>query len=60
MKTVLIVVSRDGSQYFDIPNPYNMTPRKDDHFVWDEVSYIVSWVEFDFDTNTLCIVVVKG
>lgn len=59
MKTVLRVISRDGSEYIDIPNPYSMTPRKDDHFVWNGISYIVSWVEFDFDTNTLYIVTTK-
>jgi hypothetical protein len=60
MKTVLRIVSREGSEYIDIPNPYNMTPRKDDHFVWKEESYMVSWVEFDFDTNTLYIVSVTS
>jgi len=59
MKTVVRVVTREGSEYIDIPNPYNMLPRKDDHFVWKEVSYIVSWVEFDFDTDTLYILTVK-
>lgn len=59
MKTVLRLISREGSEYIDIPNPYSMTPRKDDHFVWSGVSYIVSWVEFDFDTNTLYIVTTK-
>ncbi len=58
MKTKLRVISREGSEYFDIPNPYNMIPRKDDNFVWKEVSYIVSWVEFDFDSNTLYIITV--
>ena len=60
MKTKLRVISREGSEYFDIPNPYNMTPRKDDHLAWEKESYMVDWVEFDFDTNTLYIVVVKG
>jgi hypothetical protein len=59
MKTVVRVVTREGSEYIDIPNLYNMVPRKDDHFVWKEVSYIVSWVEFDFDTDTLYILTVK-
>lgn len=60
MKTKLRVISREGTEYFDIPNPYNMTPRKDDNFVWKEVSYIVSWVEFDFDSDTLYIVTVTN
>lgn len=59
MKTILRIVRREGSEFIDIPNPYNMTPRKDDNFVWEEVSHIVSLVEFDFDTNTLYIVSVK-
>ena len=60
MKTKLRVISREGTEYFDIPNPYNMTPRKDDHIVWEEQSYMVDWVEFDFDTNTLYVIVVKN
>jgi len=56
MKTVLKIVTREGSEYIDITNPYNMIPRKDDNFVWEEQCYIVSWVEFDFDMNTLYIV----
>jgi hypothetical protein len=61
MKTVLRVISRDvNDEFIDIPNPYNMTPRKDDHFVWKEESYMVSWVEFDFNTNTLYIVTVTN
>ena len=38
MKTKLRVISREGTEYFDIPNPYNMTPRKNDHIVWKEES----------------------
>lgn len=61
MKTILRVISRDvNDKFIDIPNPYNMTPRKDDHFVWKEESYMVSWVEFDFDTNTLYIITVTN
>lgn len=60
MRTVLRVISREGSEYFDIPNPYNMTPRKDDNFVWQSSSYIVSWIEFDFDTDTLYIISVTN
>lgn len=56
MKTVLRVITREGSEYIDIYNPYNMTPRKDDHFVYQEKCYIVRWVEFDFDSGTLYIV----
>lgn len=59
MKTVLRIISKErGSEYIDVPNPYNMTPRKDDHFVYMGVNYIVSYVEFDFDDNTLYIVAI--
>ncbi len=59
MKTILRVISTEkGSEYIDIPNPYNMTPRKDDYFVYEEKSYITSYVEFDFDKNTLYIVTI--
>lgn len=56
MKTTLKIVTRNSNEYIDIPNPYNMIPRKGDNFVWKEQSYIVSYVEFDFDTNTLFII----
>ena len=59
MKTVLRIVNRNGSEFIDIPNPYNMIPRKNDTFVWKEKSYTISWVEFDFDENTLYIVTVN-
>ena len=59
MKTVLrIIDKKQGSFYHDIPNPYNMTPRKDDTITWEQQNYIVSYVEFDFDENTLYIVVI--
>lgn len=60
MKTVLRIIDRKVSEYIDIPNPYNMIPTKDAHFVWETKSYIVSWVEFDFDNNTLYIVTVNN
>lgn len=37
----------------------NSKSRKDDNFVWKEQSYLVSWVEFDFDSNTLYIISVS-
>lgn len=60
MKTVLRVISKNGSEYIDISNPYNMMPRKGDNFVYKEQSYGVNWVEFDFDTDTLYIVTVTN
>jgi len=59
MKTVLRVISKEkGSEYIDIPNPYNMTPRKGDNFVHQGKNYIVSYIEFDFDDNTLYIITI--
>ena len=58
MKTVLRIISKEGNEYIDIPNPYNMTPRKDDHFVWKEQTYYVSYTEFDFDDNIIYIVTI--
>ena len=52
MKTVL----RLNGKFVDIENPHNMIPRKDDNFVFEGQSYIVSYVEFDFDDNTVYIV----
>lgn len=56
MKTVLRLIEKGDSEYFDIPNPYNMIPRKDDNFVFKGRSYVVSYVEFDFDDDTVYIV----
>ena len=56
MKTVLRLITRQGSDYIDIQNTYNMIPRKDDNFVFKGHSYTVSYVEFDFDDNTVYIV----
>lgn len=56
MKTVLRIFNKD-SEYVDIPNPYKMIPRKDDYIVYKETSYTVIYVEFDFDSSTLFIVV---
>jgi hypothetical protein len=52
MKTVL----RLNGKFIDVKNPNNMIPRKDDNFVFKGQSYIVSYVEFDFDDNTVYIV----
>lgn len=56
MKTVLRIL-KQGSEYIDIPNPYNMVPSKGDYVVYNKESYVVSYLEFDFDDNTLYIVV---
>lgn len=59
MKTILKLIGhlREGENTFtELPNPYNMTPRKDDSIVHKEQCYRVLYVEFDFDTNTLYII----
>lgn len=56
MKTVLRLINSLEGKFIDIENPYNMIPRKDDHFVYNKQPYIVSYVEFDFDDNTVYIV----
>ena len=56
MKTVLRLIGDGNSRFVDVKNPHNMIPRKDDNFVFEGRSYIVSYVEFDFDDNTVYIV----
>ena len=56
MKTILKIIDKEQiSSYHKIANPFNMLPRKDDYIVWKGASFIVDYVEFDFDTNTLYI-----
>ena len=59
MKTVLRLISKGGSNYIDIDNPLNFTPSKGDNFVYKKESYIVSYIEYDFDDNTLYIISIK-
>lgn len=57
-KTVLRIISKDGNTgYHDIDNVGNFEPRKYDHLVYKEQCYIVLYVEYDFDNNTMYIVV---
>lgn len=56
MKTVLRLIGKGDSEFVDIKNPNNMIPRKDDNFVFKGQSYVVSYVEFDFDDDTVYIV----
>ena len=56
MKTVL----REGREYINIVNNYDMTPRKGDNIVYNQQCYIVAYVEFDFDTDTVYIIVKRN
>lgn len=58
MKTVLRIINRESS-YFDLPNPYNMVPSKGDNVTFDGIMYVVSYLEFDYDNNTVYIVCLK-
>lgn len=58
MKTVLRIISKEsGSRYSDIPNPFNMVPCKGDSIVWKETPYMVSSIEYDYDDNTVYVIV---
>ena len=59
MKTILRIITKEGSEFIDIPNPYNIILTKGDNFVYKEQSHIVNYIEFDFDTNTLYIVSIQ-
>ena len=56
MKTVLRLISKKGNEYFDVPNNYSMIPRKGDNFVFLKQCYTVSYLEFDFDNDTVYII----
>ncbi len=58
MKTVLRIAGKE-SVWLDIPNPYNMIPNKGDYIVFQQTSYTVSYLEFDYDSNTVYIVIIK-
>ena len=48
MKLVLRVIGKD-SGWFDLPNPFNSIPSKGDHIVYNGQSYLVSYLEYDYD-----------
>jgi hypothetical protein len=60
MKTVLRIISREKDIYQDIDSPFNIVPRVNDHLVFKEESYMVEWVEFDYDTGTVYIVCIEN
>lgn len=58
MKTTLRIISRENrSRYKDIPNPFNMIPCEGDSLVWEGNSYGVNSIEYDYDDNTVYIIV---
>ncbi|MFT6125843.1 MAG: hypothetical protein ACJAVA_000285 [Flavobacteriaceae bacterium] len=61
MNTILRIVSKsEKSGYNEIDNLANFQPRKGDHLVYKGDSYIVSFVEYDFDNATMYIVVIEN
>jgi hypothetical protein len=56
--TILRVLGDNGTKgsYRKINNIANFEPRKNDHLVINKVSYIVSYVEYDFDDEIMYIV----
>lgn len=60
MKKVLRILStRGGNKWVDLPETIADIPRKGDSVVYNEDTYKVSYVEFDFDEQTVFIVVIK-
>lgn len=59
MKTVLRVISKEGSEFTDIPNKEKVFPIKESRIVFKGESLLVSYTEFDFDNDTLYIVCIS-
>lgn len=60
MKKVLRILSIEGgNKWIDLPETITDIPRKGDSVVYNEDTYKVSYVEFDFDEQTVFIVVIK-
>lgn len=57
MITVLRILKGEKQGYKDIKNPSNILPAKGDYLVYEGGSYTVLHLEFDYDTNTVYIVV---
>lgn len=56
--TVLRVIGKaENTGYHVMDNTANFEPRKGDHLVFNEMCYIVLYVEFDFDKAVMYIVV---
>ena len=60
MKKVLRILSiKGGNEWINLPETITDIPRKGDSVVYNEDTYKVSYVEFDFDEQTVFIVVIK-
>jgi len=55
--TILRVVGKNSKGFHKLYNVANFEPRKGDHIVWKKESYIVLYVEYDFDDAIMYIVV---
>ena len=58
MKKVLrIIKAGEKTKWIDIPETFTYIPRKGDSFVLNQEIYTVMYVEYDFDNQTIFIVV---
>lgn len=56
--TVLRVVGKaENTGFHVLENVGNFEPRKNDHLVYNKQCYIVLYVEYDFDSSVMYIVV---
>ncbi len=58
MKKVLrIIKAGEKTKWIDLPETFAYIPRKGDSIVLNQKIYIVMYVEYDFDNQTIFIVV---
>ena len=58
MKKVLRIIRLDEkTKWIDLPENFAYIPRKGDSIVLNQKIYIVMYVEYDFDNQTIYIVV---
>ena len=58
MKKVLRIIRLDEkTKWIDLPETFTYIPRKGDSVVINQEIYIVMYVEYDFDNQTIFIVV---
>ena len=58
MKKVLRIIRLDEkTKWIDLPETFVYIPRKGDSIVLNQKIYIVMYVEYDFDNQTIFIVV---
>lgn len=56
MTTTLRILKGALQGYYDIDSRVPI-PRKNDHVVFKQESFIVNYVEFDYDTSTVFVIV---